>query len=97
MVRAGSLILICHDCSDIFLEAAKICKYLHWQKACDACFGIFFLVWVATRLVILPFYLTEKYGYSRSLLKVSLINVVCLFILQYSVWLPQIFPIISSL
>lgn len=60
MVRAGSLILICHDCSDIFLEAAKICKYLHWQKACDACFGIFFLVWVATRLVILPFYLTEN-------------------------------------
>jgi len=60
MVRAGSLILIVHDCADIFMEAAKICKYLRWQKACDACFGIFFLVWVITRLVILPFYLIDN-------------------------------------
>jgi len=60
MVRTGSLILICHDCADIFLESAKIFKYLHWQKLCDICFGIFFLVWVATRLTILPFYLTEN-------------------------------------
>lgn len=60
LIRGGSLVLIVHDIADIFMEAAKICKYVKWQRSCDICFGLFFAVWTATRLVIFPGYLIRK-------------------------------------
>lgn len=53
-VRAGALVLITHDLSDIFMEAAKIAKYAGFQRVCDISFAVFFLVWVPTRLIIIP-------------------------------------------
>lgn len=61
LIRGGCLVLIVHDCADVFMEAAKIFKYIKWQRACDTFFGLFFIVWTATRLVILPAYLMKKY------------------------------------
>lgn len=61
LVRIGSLILLVHDVADIFMEAAKISKYAHWQKACDAFFAIFFFVWSISRLFIFPFYILRRY------------------------------------
>ncbi|XP_063697318.1 ceramide synthase 6 [Culicoides brevitarsis] len=52
--RVGSLVLVVHDCADIFLEAAKLTKYAQYQKICDAIFAIFILVWVVTRLGMYP-------------------------------------------
>lgn len=62
LIRGGSLVLIVHDGADVFMEAAKIFKYIRHQRACDVCFGLFFLVWTATRLVVLPGYLIKKYA-----------------------------------
>lgn len=44
--RVGSLVLVVHDCADIFLEAAKLTKYAKYQKVCDAIFAIFTVVWI---------------------------------------------------
>lgn len=52
--RVGSLVLVVHDCADIFLEAAKITKYANYQKLCDTIFAIFTLVWIVTRLGFYP-------------------------------------------
>lgn len=52
--RIGSLVLLVHDCADIFLEAAKITKYAQYQKVCDAIFAVFFVVWIVTRLGCYP-------------------------------------------
>ena len=52
--RIGSLVLLVHDCADIFLEAAKSLKYANLQKACDIIFGIFTVTWVVTRLMLYP-------------------------------------------
>lgn len=52
--RIGSLVLLVHDCADIFLEAAKSLKYANLQKACDIIFGIFTVTWVITRLMLYP-------------------------------------------
>jgi len=52
--RVGSLVLIVHDCADIFLEAAKLTKYAQYQKVCDAIFAVFVVMWVITRLVMYP-------------------------------------------
>lgn len=52
--RVGSLVLVIHDCADIFLEAAKITKYANYQKLCDAIFGFFTIIWIVTRLGFYP-------------------------------------------
>lgn len=52
--RVGSLVLIVHDCADIFLEAAKITKYANYQKLCDCIFAFFTLIWIVTRLGFYP-------------------------------------------
>ncbi|XP_036227975.1 ceramide synthase 6 isoform X1 [Bactrocera oleae] len=52
--RVGSLVLVVHDCADIFLEAAKLTKYAKYQKLCDFIFAIFTVVWILTRLGFFP-------------------------------------------
>jgi hypothetical protein len=52
--RVGSLVLLVHDCADIFLEAAKLTKYAQYQKVCDAIFAVFTVVWIVTRLGMFP-------------------------------------------
>ncbi|KAI8117872.1 Ceramide synthase 6 [Lucilia cuprina] len=52
--RVGSLVLVIHDCADIFLEAAKLTKYANYQKLCDIIFGIFTVIWIITRLGFYP-------------------------------------------
>lgn len=52
--RVGSLVLVIHDCADMFLEAFKITKYANWQKLCDCVLGIFIISWIVTRLGIYP-------------------------------------------
>lgn len=61
LIRGGSLVLIIHDFSDVFMEAAKIFKYIKWQRGCDTCFGLFFIVWTVTRLMIFPGYLIKNF------------------------------------
>ncbi|XP_063147051.1 ceramide synthase 4 isoform X1 [Candoia aspera] len=67
-IRMGSRIMILHDISDCFLEAAKMFHYLKWQKTCDALFVTFSAVFLFTRLVIFPYkILYNTYYYSMEL------------------------------
>ena len=61
LVRVGTLVLVIHDCADIFLESAKMMKYIKWQRTCDILFGIFTLTWIGTRLVMYPFWILNRY------------------------------------
>ncbi|XP_044261537.1 ceramide synthase 6-like [Tribolium madens] len=60
LFRIGSLVLVVHDCADIFLEAAKMAKYSGYQKVCDTIFGIFTVLWIATRLGVYPFWIIKN-------------------------------------
>ncbi|XP_033341835.1 ceramide synthase schlank [Megalopta genalis] len=57
LTRIGSLVLLVHDCADIFLEAAKMTKYANYQKLCDCIFGIFTILWIITRTGFYPFWI----------------------------------------
>lgn len=61
LVRIGTLVLIIHDCADVFLETAKMMKYIKWQRTCDTLFGIFTITWITTRLCIYPFWLLNRW------------------------------------
>nr|XP_049699062.1 ceramide synthase 6 isoform X1 [Helicoverpa armigera] len=55
--RIGTLVLLLHDCADIFVESVKASKYAKYQKLCDALFLMLIVVWIGTRVGIYPFYL----------------------------------------
>ncbi|XP_076669385.1 ceramide synthase schlank isoform X1 [Andrena cerasifolii] len=57
LTRIGSLVLLVHDCADIFLEAAKMAKYANYQKLCDCIFVIFTVLWIITRIGVYPFWI----------------------------------------
>ncbi|KAK9478496.1 TLC domain-containing protein [Lipomyces japonicus] len=47
--RVGNAILCLMDMADIALSAAKVLKYLGFQRLCDIMFGIFILTWIYSR------------------------------------------------
>ena len=52
--RVGSVIMLLHDPSDIFLEGAKMCNYAGWERPSVVLFVLLLVTWFALRLVVLP-------------------------------------------
>lgn len=52
--KVGTLVLLLHDCADIFLETAKLLKYSGIKKGSELFFGGFAITWIITRLGIFP-------------------------------------------
>ncbi|ODM90846.1 Ceramide synthase 6, partial [Orchesella cincta] len=59
-VRIGTVVLVLHDCVDIFLEVndggAKMSKYANNERLAEKIFAVFILLWIITRLGLYPFY-----------------------------------------
>jgi ceramide synthetase len=53
-VRIGTVVLLCHDGSDIFLELAKLFNYLRFGTLCDVTFTVFAFAFFVGRLVLYP-------------------------------------------
>jgi hypothetical protein len=53
-VRIGILILVCHDCADIYLPLAKALRYLRANPLDDVAFAVFALAWIPTRHFLMP-------------------------------------------
>ncbi|RVE74948.1 hypothetical protein OJAV_G00027520 [Oryzias javanicus] len=56
-IRVGTLVMRWHDASDVLLESAKLFNYAGWEKTSKALFVAFAVVFMATRLVIFPFWI----------------------------------------
>lgn len=54
MVRIGTMVLLYHDVSDIFLEVAKLYNYLGWNDISFSIFAVFAVVFIISRLVLYP-------------------------------------------
>ncbi|KAL6468587.1 hypothetical protein MHYP_G00221110 [Metynnis hypsauchen] len=59
-IRVGTLVMLVHDASDVFLESAKIFNYAKWEKVCNSIFVLFAVVFMVTRLVIFPFWIIHS-------------------------------------
>ncbi|XP_042883053.1 ceramide synthase 2-like [Penaeus japonicus] len=59
-MRIGSLVLMVHEIADVPLLAAKMCKYAGWNSGADAMFALFFVIWIATRCVLYPFWIMRS-------------------------------------
>ena len=58
--RVGSMVLLCHDISDIMMEAAKLCKYSGLEAASTALFVSFMVTWLLARLTYFPFWIIRS-------------------------------------
>jgi TLC domain len=61
-IRVGSIVMVLHDPSDIFLEAAKLLNYVGAETASVSCFAGLILSWLVLRLTLLPFWVIRSTG-----------------------------------
>lgn len=52
--KVGTLVMVCHDCADVWLESAKMCRYAGFPKASEMLFACFALSWIVLRLGYYP-------------------------------------------
>lgn len=64
--RIGSVIIVVHDCSDYWLESAKVFNYAKMKRTCDGLFVGFALTFFLSRWVIYPFWVIKNFLKSRS-------------------------------
>jgi hypothetical protein len=55
LTRIGSMVFMVHDVSDVPVDLSKLANFLKWKTATAVGFFIMVLVWMMTRLYILPF------------------------------------------
>lgn len=60
-MRYGSVIMLVHDASDYWLEAAKLAKYANKKRTCDVLFVIFAIVFYVTRWIYFPFWVCGSF------------------------------------
>ena len=58
-VRIGTLVLVVHECGDIPMLLAKICKLCKKQRGMDALFLVFLILWLCTRVGLYPFWIMK--------------------------------------
>ena len=52
--KVGTLVMLCHDCADIWLESAKMFRYAGYRKVSEILFGLFAIAWIVLRLGYYP-------------------------------------------
>ncbi|KAL3790887.1 hypothetical protein ACHAW5_000713 [Stephanodiscus triporus] len=55
LTRAGSMVFLIHDVSDVPIDMSKLANFVKWKVATIVCFVIMVLMWIVTRLTIFPF------------------------------------------
>lgn len=59
-VPMGSMVLLVHDVCDVFMEAAKLCRYINWNQTSTILFGIFVVLWILMRVIYFPLWLVRS-------------------------------------
>ena len=52
--KVGTLVMLCHDAADVWLESAKMCRYAGYTKASEILFICFAISWIVLRLGYYP-------------------------------------------
>ncbi|XP_065648656.1 ceramide synthase 6 [Hydra vulgaris] len=90
MYRFAVVIMFIHDASDFWLETAKIAKYAKCDKVCNVCFGIFAIVFVFTRLIYYPIWVSYGYfvynTYDTSIIQKGMVSMCFLILFLNFYW-----------
>eukprot|EP01121_Diplochlamys_sp_Union-15-3_P017499 TRINITY_DN6166_c0_g1_i1.p1 TRINITY_DN6166_c0_g1~~TRINITY_DN6166_c0_g1_i1.p1 ORF type:complete len:282 (+),score=23.58 TRINITY_DN6166_c0_g1_i1:50-895(+) len=64
--RVGMLVFMVHDCSDIFMEMARLANYAKANRIKNISFVVFGIVFFITRLIIYPFHIIKSVLFESS-------------------------------
>lgn len=53
--RVGSMVFMVHDISDVPVDLSKLANFLKWKATTVVCFIALVVMWLLTRLIVLPF------------------------------------------
>jgi hypothetical protein len=54
LTRVGSMVFLVHDISDVPVDLSKLANFLKWKATTAICFATMVVIWMLTRLTILP-------------------------------------------
>lgn len=70
-LRVGALVEVLHDACDVFMEAAKLCKYAGFEAGSTAFFVAFLSAWLALRMAYFPLVIIKSTSVESTMLFVD--------------------------
>lgn len=71
LTRSMSYFLILHDISDIPVDLSKLANFMKWKMTTFVFFGIMCIVWLITRLTILPFVVFKSVAFESYIILIE--------------------------
>jgi len=62
-MKIGTMVFLCHDINDIFMELAKLSKYARREGLANVLFASFVISWFATRMFYFPVWIIRSAWY----------------------------------
>lgn len=59
-MKVGTMVFLCHDINDVFMECAKMAKYTDAKHLPNVIFGFFTLTWICSRLIYFPLFVIRS-------------------------------------
>jgi len=93
LTRAGSMVFMVHDISDIPVDMSKLANFMKWKITTIFCFVLMLIGWLRYRLGILPFVILRSIIYETHLVCASGVIPFDL----YRMWYPIFFALMVSI
>lgn len=59
-MKIGTMVFLCHDINDVFMEVAKLSKYAKREDVANVLFAVFVLSWFASRMFYFPLWIIRS-------------------------------------
>ena len=59
-MKIGTMVFLCHDINDVFMEVAKMSKYSNQHKLADVFFAFFVVSWFISRMFYFPLWIIRS-------------------------------------
>ena len=59
-MKIGTMVFLCHDINDVFMEVAKLSKYAKRENLANALFALFVISWFFTRMFYFPLWIIRS-------------------------------------
>lgn len=59
-MKIGTMVFLCHDINDVFMETAKMCKYARREALANLLFALFVVSWFLSRMFYFPLWIIRS-------------------------------------